>query len=228
MWSLDHKRRVVYTVITDKKYTLNEPHHINAGWDHICFTNIKGLESENWIIRQLEGYDSDIKKLSRKVKILNQIYLPGYDYSLYLDTRFTIKRSIDTWIRNNIDPSYDMAVMKHNRRDCAYKEADYLLGGDKVTNEEKILIKKQMVKYENYGLRKGFGLWAPGIMYRKHCEAVTKLMRTWYEDLMAYSYRDQLSFAWAMYKNPGVKICLLPFKETYDKFIYRNKPVDNA
>lgn len=225
-WSLEHQRKAVYTVITDSKYKLNEPHVLNSGWDHICFTNIKGLESEHWTIKMLEGYNSDNVKLSRKVKILHENYLPGYNYSIYLDTRFTIKRSLDKWIRKYIDTSYDMAVMKHNRRGCLYSEAEYLMNQDLVSFEEKKVIRKQVVKYQNYGLRKGFGLWAPGIMYRRHgVSAVNKLMRVWYQDLMAYSSRDQLSLAWAMFKVPDVKLCLLDFKETYGKYIHRKKRV---
>jgi hypothetical protein len=224
-WSLDHGRKAVYTVITDSKYKLHDPHYVTPGWDMICFTNIKGLNSNYWQIEDISFDPLEKKKLSRKVKILNEHYLPGYNLSIYIDSKFTPKRNLDKYVQGILPKDKDMAVMRHNRRICPYGEAGILktMGIDAT---------KQMNRYRNIGLPENSGLYAPGIMVRRHgVGQLRKMMRFWYEEIMLKdsSHRDMLSFAMAFWKyahdrvseDRRVKVALVDFKENYNKFIVR-------
>ena len=211
-WSLDHKRNVVYTVTTDTgKYIPNEPLRMTEGWDYICFTTDKDLKSKLWDIKYVEPQDITPEKLSRKIKILNSDYLPGYDTSIYIDCRFTIRCNLYKFVDDIIGNDFDLAVMKHNRRSCLFQEAEFL----KLQNTE------QVKKYQEI-VPKNFGLWAPGIMIRRHnVPALQAMMKTWYSEMIKGSHRDQISFAYARFKHQNVNMIEMPFTKTYEDFMSR-------
>ncbi len=217
-WELDHCKNVVYTTIFGKGYGLNEPKRITANWDYVCFTDNEKLESNFWDIRYIPLNNGDPRKLSRKIKILNDVYLPGYAVSIFLDARFTIKDNLDKFVGNNL--KHDMAVMRHNRRSCLFKEAEYLQEKGKLNAEDKKLLSRQIRRYRVKHVPENLGLWAPGIMIRKQNNSrIRDMMRLWYEEMMGYSHRDIVSFAFAKYKHSSVNIDEMNFKTTYKRFM---------
>ena len=238
-WALDHQRKVLYTVITSPKFYVIEPLRITADWDYVVFSSIDNVKfkqydlkkkkfvdikkSNVWETRHISpGYNFDQRKLSRKIKILHDTFLPGYTYSIYVDTRFTCNCNLNNFIKDLNCKDYDITVMKHNRRDCCFKEAAYLLKSDKINEADKRLIKKQIGRYKNF-IRPNLGLWAPGIMIRKHGEfELNKMMRCWYEEMLTGSHRDQISFPFAWNKSQEkVSMNAVDFKSTYEMWLVR-------
>jgi len=210
-------RKVAYTCLFGNNgYTLKEPTFITDKWDYICFTDNKKLKSEHWKIKVVPSGKCP-KRESRKYKILNYVYLPEYVLSVYFDTRFIISRNLDKFVRTYL--TGDMAVLKHNRRACVYKEIDYLLSGDILNKKEKDVLKLQRNHYIEIGIPDNIGLLAPGIMIRKHFnEKLEKMMNDWYSEVCKYSYRDMVSLVYAANMNTYVSIDLMPFKEVYRSF----------
>ena len=147
-WELDHQRKAIYTVITSNKYSLNEPLRFTEDWDYICFSTNKELTSEGWEIRYIEPGSIDPRKLSRKIKILHDHYLTGYNLSVYIDTRFTVKCNLNKFVEERL--TNDIAVMEHNKRNCVFVEAKHLLDSDRLSKEDKAAISNQIRKYKNF------------------------------------------------------------------------------
>lgn len=210
-WNLMHNQKVLYTVITgENEYRLNEPKRLTEGWDHICFTNRDNLKSNRWKIIKLDEKIDD-KKLSRKVKILCDKYLPQYEVSIYVDSRFINGVNLEKFYKRFLPYESNIAVMVHNRRNCLYKEAEFL--GLENT--------PQIYKYRKDGMPEGAGLFAPGIMIRRHNkEDVIKFCEMWWREVEKHSHRDMLSFAYCKYKT-NLNLSLMPFKNTYDYFMGR-------
>lgn len=212
-------KRVVYTVLfgDNTEYTLKEPKVISEGWDHICFTDRTNLKSNIWNIKTIEP-KIDYNRQSRTIKILNEEYLPEYDESIYIDSKFVIKTNLTSFSRVYLNN--DFTVMAHNRRNCLYKEAQYLLNSTIINNKEKSIIRNQITRYGKLRMPRGYGLWAPGIMLRKHgVKALSKMMYDWHEEIVNYSYRDIISLPYAIWLNPLVSIGEMEFQYIYNLFM---------
>jgi len=219
-------KKVVYTaLIGDRNRLICEPVYITDGWDYICFTDLDTIRTEvpieqsAWEFRRIKN-TIDVKKMSRRIKILCDEYLPEYETSLYIDTRFRTVRDIDSWIKEITNGNtYDIIVMRHNKRSCLYKEADFL---DKCNHSRytKVLIRKQITDYKAEGVPRYMGLYAPGIMVRKHGnDRVKCLMSCWWEQIEKYSHRDQIGLAYSLWKNQGINMIAMDFVSNYREFV---------
>ncbi len=198
-------KKVVYTVLLGD-YKLNKPIYKNPDWELICFTD-QNITSKHWSIVKVEGG----KKKSREIKICCDKYI-DFDICLYLDAKFKIKCDLDDFVKKNLKTN--IAVMKHNKRNCTYDEGHFCI---KINKDKKETILNQLKTYENDGFPKQFGLYAPGIMIRKNTNEVNHFMKLWYDEVERYSYRDIISFSYILWKNP-IKLNTMPFKETYGRF----------
>ena len=198
-------KKVVYTVLLGN-YKLNEPVYKNKDWLLICFTD-QNIQSKNWTIVKIKGR----QKKSREIKIRCDKYI-DFDVCLYIDAKFVIKCDLDNFVKKNLKT--DIALMKHNKRICAYEEGHFCI---KIGKDRKEIILKQLEYYKNKGFPENFGLYAPGIMIRKNTPEVIKFMKLWYNEVEKYSYRDIISFSYILWKNP-INLSLMSFKETYKEF----------
>ena len=191
---------LIYTANTLKnKYTTANPNKIK-GWDFIEYT------------RQDKGMSPLIE--SRFYKILHP-YEHGYKTTLYYDTKFNPKFDYSEWARQYRE--YDLVVMKHNRRDCAYKEIEYCIDLGAFDN---YILEKQLEYLKRIQFPSDYGLWAPGIMLRRQSESIDRFNKLWWEYFEYFPCRDQISLAMAIYKS-NIKIKALDFKKTYNLFMGR-------
>ena len=197
--------KIVYTVLLGD-YKLNEPKIINHDWELICFTD-QDIKSEYWKIIKVKGG----KKKSRHIKIRSDLYM-DYDICLYLDAKFTIKQNLNMFVEDNLKT--DLALMRHNKRNCVYDEGEFCI---RIGKDKKEIIENQLNIYEAVNFPKNFGLYAPGIMIKRNTNEVNKFMELWYDQVERYSYRDQLSFPYVLWNNP-IELSLMNFKETYGQF----------
>jgi len=211
---------IVYTTIIGNRYKLNEPIVDNNNWKHICFVarnkEIEKRKNSKWEIIKIKDTSFTDEKLSRKIKIMQQDYIPDCNYSIYLDSRFTIKTDLTDFVYKELNAG-DIAVMKHNRRSCAYDEGDFVIDNG-IASKNKVSM--QLAHYKIAGFPKNFGLFAPGIMIRRMNERVDKLMEDWWEEIKKYTYRDQISLAYCIWKNE-IMCKFMEFRPTYERFMNR-------
>jgi len=213
--------KVIYTVVTGTEYPLAEPIVENKEWEHICFTNNPKLVSKNWDIRLLKhNHGLDNQKLSRVVKILHYLFInKSIDITIYIDSKFTIKRNLDKFVDMYAPRTTDIAIMKHNRRKCAYAEATFLI--EQQMANRKLLL-NQINAYKAAQFPRNFGLFAPGIMIRRNnSPLINILMDNWWKEVEKWTYRDMIGLAYAIWKTPNLNIGIMPFYEVYNSFMNR-------
>lgn len=191
------KNIAVYTCITNGYDEVSSPvfHQLNC--DCILFTDNPNLKAPGWKTIFLENpLGLDPKRLSRLPKILPHRFLKDYEYSIYIDGNMEILGNI-TLLFSFLD-SETIAAFKHPERNCLYKEAEIVIAGKYDTEET---VRKQIKKYKGEDFPENYGLFACGLMVRKHFDQ--KLMETmelWWRELNAHSTRDQLSFTYSLWK----------------------------
>ncbi len=198
-------RLVVYTALFGDYDDLIEPKENYEGCDFICFTDQQYLKSDIWEIRLIKECDMPPNMMNRKYKILPHLFLSEYEWSLYVDANIAILNNPHE-LANKYLTKYDMAVPKHFARGCVYEEAKECVVLGKTKYDE---TKKQMDCYREDDFPVQFGLGENNILIRKHnSEKVVKIMSDWWDELNTQTKRDQLSFAYVLWKN-GEKFCFM-------------------
>jgi hypothetical protein len=205
---------VVYTALFGGYDNLIDPNGKCEGCDFICFTDQKHLKSDIWEIRIIEECDLPSNMMNRKYKILPHLFLRNYKWSLYIDANVAILNN-PLELANKYLDKYDITVPKHFARDCLYEEAKECVVHCKTKYDE---TKKQMSSYREEGFPEHFGLGENNVIFRKHNnKKVVKIMTDWWEELNTQTKRDQLSFAYVLWKN-GEKFCFMDENARGGKF----------
>lgn len=204
-------KKVIYTCITGKYDTLIEPDVITEGFDYICFTDNKELKSGSWEIRLLEGDNelSNVKK-QRHIKICPHEFLKEYDLSIWVDGNVRVKGDMNKYIDAYCSTNLDVYIPYHPCRDCIYEEMKTCQSINKDTIEN---MQPQIDRYKSEEYPKHYGLVQSNIIIRRHNRTgCIKLMNDWWNEVKNGSHRDQLSFNYALWKNPKSKFQYLGFK----------------
>ncbi len=178
-------------------------------WDGVrflCFTdNPLQLPCPPWEFRPAPQLPH-VGRSSRVAKILPHLMLPpDTDYSIWHDANFDLvadpREMVGQMLRFR-----DWAAYHHPARDCVYKEAALLLK-EKIGTPE--LIQAEVDRYREAGHPDLQGLWANGLIVRRHNRHTAELNELWWELYSQGCERDQLSFPVAR-KRLGVEINTLP------------------
>ncbi|MBR3254751.1 MAG: DUF616 domain-containing protein [Clostridia bacterium] len=189
----------VYTCITGNYDKLIEIQYLEKNIDYICFTNNKKLVSNTWNIRYINE-DLDNLTLARKIKILGYKYLSEYDLLIWLDGAINIQQPITTFLNDCCDfNNFDMIGFKHKYRNCIYDEINECVRLNKESIEKAYKL-EQYLEENNYP--RNNGLIESTVLVRKNISEVNKLMDDWFDMLVKFSRRDQLSFNYCLWKNP--------------------------
>jgi len=196
----------VYTCITGNYDDLHEIPMKEPEIDYVCFTNNQNIKSKTWKIIQIEDPSIENHKLARKIKILGHPYLENYDITLWMDAGIIFTTKISDFIQKFLK-NQPMACCLHNSRNCIYEEAKECLRLKKDTKEN-ILSIVNYLKQENYP--ENNGLYETTILIRKEKDKkVKETMELWFEMIMKYCKRDQLSFNYCLSKT-GLKLDDIP------------------
>ena len=206
---------VVYTCITGGYDILQRPKRVE-NFDYICFTDREIEPVRPWQIRLIK-YEP---RIDREIKIKFHEYLPGYDYSIWVDGSIMIVAGLLRFTSSFLKSKKDMMLARHPHRDCIYQEAIACKEGAK---DDPDIIDAMMDKYRGIGYPENNGLYANGVLIRKHNQSVIKLMDIWWDEFISGSKRDQLSLPVALWRHP-VNIWPLRFEHTTESiYFYWNK-----
>ena len=211
-------KKCIYFALMGDYDTLKEPTIITPGWDYICFTNNSKLKSKTWDIRLVDDSDGlDNQRLSRKFLILNHRHVGEYDISITTGAQMRTTCDLDVFLKTFLpdDDKIDMSMPRHPCRKCIYAEAGKCKSSKKDSPK---IIDKQMDFYRKEGLPENNGLIATGIMIRKHNRSnLEEHCEKWWSQVKRWSFRDQLSFNYVLWKYSLININYF----SYD--IVRNK-----
>ena len=176
---------IVFTSIVGGKDVLIDD-QVMIGANFVAFTDQK---SQTW--KTMKPYDKfkDDRRNSRICKIMPHLFF-NTKYSIWMDGNFKLKvpaqEVIDIFLKDK-----DIAVWKHPNRDCVYAEAESCYKQGKDTPEE---LSEQIEEYKKRDILAHGGLYAAGIIIRRHTKRINELNEKWWAEYSRYSKRDQISF----------------------------------
>src|SRR5262249_36056947 len=154
---------------------------------------------ETWQVRQIEPvFPADPVRSSRRPKILAHEYLADYEESLYIDNSVLLTAPAEAAFDHLLTSSSPMAVVKHSFRGTLREEFAAVVQHDL---DGEWIVTEQLVDYERTAPHALTGptLWG-GILARRHNEPlVRRAMEIWWEHVLRYSRRDQLSLPPSLY-----------------------------
>jgi len=196
-------RLVVYTALVGPKEALNNPLDglpaeatTDLDLDFVCLTDDPALRSPVWRFLQLPTSHLPAEKLSRRPKALPHDYFPDAEYSLYIDNTVTFKRLPQASDLASPRP-YLFRAFRHARHTQLDQEA-YAIAA--LGYEAPAVIAEQ---FDFYASRLPLGNITPlttatVLLRSHHHETVRRFGTIWWENILAFAKRDQLSFDFAL------------------------------
>jgi len=173
----------------------------------VLFTDDQNLHVPDGIsvvVDRLVGLDPN--RSSRRAKLMPHRYLAETDWSIYIDNNMQILADPKCLIETLKGRREFLFATKHPSRECAYAEADACISAKK---DDPKTIQYQMQVYRDHGFPENNGLIHCGFLVRRHNQpGFPEFGDHWFEHVLAYSRRDQLSVEFIAWKL-GIKIgCL--------------------
>ncbi len=203
---LQHKKKrkaeiVVYTAISDTYDRLIQHKYISREFDYVCFTNDDIKNPGIWEIRKLKNKNLDQIRTARYHKLFpNHLFNHEYQYTVWIDANIDVlDDKLEQRINELIKNDELLAVNVHDKRNCIYEEAKECIKTQK-DNPQIIEEEVKFLQKEHYP--KDNGLFETNIIFRKHSsEKIFNAMNGWWHMICNFSYRDQLSFNYILWKN---------------------------
>lgn len=206
-------KKVIYTALTGGHDNLKQPTCIAPGWDYICFTDSElpadGTQHTSgvWQLRTIPFKGGQIEK-ARRMKILPHIYLPEYEYSVWMDANLCIcGEEFYEKVDALITAEEKLAMIAHPSRNCVYDELCVCYKTKRITWRQAnhhltYLLDSRMPRHR--------GLYETNIVFRKHlADELIALDETWWALFAQCSTRDQLSFTPVLRYSPLMPVLFL-------------------
>jgi O-antigen biosynthesis protein len=186
------------------------------GVDYLMFTDGTASFVPGWQYCELQnplGLDS--RRLAKGPKLNPHAFpaLRSYEYLIWVDGSMTItNHNFVEEILAFMDKGF--VVSPHfDPRHCAYGEGEFCMSIPKYEDEP---LRQQLDFYKEEGFPVDYGLYECGISARRMgTPGLSDLGSLWYEQNMTWSYQDQVSFSYALWKT-GFEPDVLP--ETFRNF----------
>lgn len=203
-----------------------QPLAIDERFDYILFSNdFKENNIGVWQIRPIPAVVDldDNKRLSRYPKSHPEEMLSEYEASLYMDANIQIS---DQWVYERFielaNKKIDYAGIKLlcTGRDDIYRHA-YDMCVMRVENDINA-IRQMHALYKN-GFPEHYGLNENNIIFRSHTEKMKQADEEWWWWITNYSFRDQFSYMYCLWKHGIKRYFFLPEGEdsrNSNHFIY--------
>jgi hypothetical protein len=184
--------RAVFTALLGGYEELNEqPIAAESGVPFICFTDDPRLASETWQIIPVEPLlPLDLVRSQRDLKIRGHRDLDEFEETLYIDNSVLLLKTpediLDDWLAEA-----DYAVSLHSYRERVIDEFDEVVA---LNYDDAGRVHEQLLHYSDLypELIHQHPYWN-GIIARRRTLAVDAAMQLWFDHVLRFSRRDQLS-----------------------------------
>ena len=185
-------RRVVYTALMGRYEQLNEqPIAAETNIEFICFTDDPELRSDSWTIRLVEPrFPLDMIRSARYFKTRGPALLAEYDETLWIDNavrlRVTPESLLDSWLA-----TADLGLPLHSFRGNVISEFDAVATEG---YDDPARVYEQLINYSTLrpDTLQEMPYWT-ALLARRQTAEVDATMQLWWDHLLRYSRRDQLS-----------------------------------
>jgi hypothetical protein len=196
------QRKVIYTCITREYDSFKHIGNYDPRWDYICFTdsNIDDVP-QGWEVREIPKIISELDPIrkARALKILPHVFLQDYDIRIWVDGSIEILTSPQDFVDRYIEEGDIFVIPRHPDRVCVYEEAEACI---KFNKEDPQKLRDQIRAYKEEGYPEKWGMIHSQVIYRKNDERVKMFCNIWWKEVLKRSRRDQMSFNYALWKNP--------------------------
>lgn len=192
---------IAYTVILSGWDHLRPPEVVEPGVRYICYTDQPADPVPPWEFQPAFVPFSSASRNSRLPKILPHLHFEA-DYSIYHDANFTLKMEPSRLVV--LLAGADIAMLAHPERSRVDEEADVIMGSpDDFPTVDMDDVRAQVTRWKHAGAP--LGLWAAGLIIRRHTESVERFNELWWGEYIGGSSRDQLALPSAM-DRAGIEI----------------------
>jgi len=187
----------VYTALFGRYELLNPQPAAQGGHDRwICFTDDPELESDDWHVVVVEPeFILDPHRSSRHAKMLGHPLVREFEASLWIDNSVVLdddpRAMVSEWLRDN-----NIAFASHSYRLTLLDEFLVVLD-DELDDPSRVIEQLEHYARVRPHVLEERPFWG-GIIARRHCPEVALSMEVWWNHLLRYSRRDQLSLLYAL------------------------------
>lgn len=169
----------------------DQAHILDVDWIMYCDTP---LDTAAWSMRKVTP-PMPPRKTAKFMKVNIPLPIQKYEYSIWIDGSVTITSPdfVDMAI-SRLDSSC-IALFSHPERDCIYDEAVASMDFPKYDQTDLL---RQVAYYRDNRHPRHWGLWAGGIIARRHCPETNALMARWWSEIRRWGVQDQLSLPVAL------------------------------
>lgn len=193
---------ILYTAIMGRPDVLNEPIVEIPDAEALCYTDLAPSTIRH--NRGRTAYDfrwakppyDEPRVRQRNVKIFWPPVLLRDGFSMYMDSTICLTAPPETFL--DLLGDADMLLIPHPLRDCAYVEGA-VVSGLKMDDDEWIL--PQLDRYRAEGFPEHWGLYCGSVILRRHNDRVRAFSKAWFDEVVAGSFRDQLSLPYILWKH---------------------------
>lgn len=193
---------VVYCAVSGDYDKLRSHYYLTDEFDYVLFTDSKEIKGKHaWEIKPMKEYDNKIPvRKARYYKMFPDKLFPDYEYSVWIDGKCEITgKSFESRVKEKIQNNVLISSCEPHGRDCIYQEAERC---KELKKDDPNIIDKQIKFLKNENYPEHNGLSDTCILFRKHHDPkVKKAMNDWWDMIQKFSYRDQLSFCYVLWKN---------------------------
>lgn len=185
-------RKIIYTTLFGDYEHPNDLTVKTSGFEHLFFTDNRDLKVPGWEMIYIRP-KKDPKKQSREIKINIHKFIHAYVY-IYVDANYIITKDLNAYVKQYFKGGY--LTQMHPTRKCISEEAKRIIEIQKDKHE---IVNKQISEYFKEGMPLNYGLFMNGFFIRDN--SFNELCEDWYKEVDKYSYRDQLSLPYVLWKN---------------------------
>jgi hypothetical protein len=183
---------VVYTVILNAWDYLRPPEVIDPGARYLAFVDQPLPPCPPWEQQPAYAPFESVARNSRLPKLLPHLHFDA-TYSVYHDANFALKRSPEYLIERYLRPKgREIAMFIHPARKTVEQEANEILKHPEwFPHVDMDAVRGQVTRWKHIGAP--IGLWAAGMIIRKHTEDIAAFNLMWWQEFMRGCTRDQLA-----------------------------------
>lgn len=192
-------KTAVITAIYDQYDTLKPTYPQNRDVEWICVTDDPELQSEDWRIVYEPRPGVHPNRAAKVPKLFPWKYTDA-EYSVWVDASFRVISH--DFVLGSLSYAEPIGQFIHPWRNCLYTEAEAVIGLKKYAPDSDVY--GQMKAYRSAGHPESWGLWATGVISRKHTSEIKDLGEQWMKEINEHTFQDQISHPFVM-RNLGLR-----------------------
>ena len=220
------KNIVIYTCVT-RGYDdyLTRPAKQSRDVSFICFTDDRLFEKNGWTLQGLKQPSSINRPdlINRYHKFFPHVLFPDADCSIYIDGNLEITGDMIPLIKGLIKSGSALSFLKHPGHSTLEDEIAACIRLNKFKGDDISMLDAQKEFYLREGLPENHPHFRASILLRDHRnEMLAPAMSLWWEQLLNYTGRDQLSLPYVIWKSK-VPYTVIDKNDSWQNIYFKKK-----